>query len=61
MVKADYKRDYYADLDLPNTADPEVIKKRFRELGMKRHAHSCQQSRKLTISSQAIPSGQKSG
>lgn len=33
MVKADYKRDYYADLDLPNTADPETIKKRFRELG----------------------------
>lgn len=33
MVKADYKRDYYADLDLPSNADPETIKKRFRELG----------------------------
>lgn len=55
MVKADYKRDYYADLDLPNTADPEVIKKRFRELGMKTHTSSSEQPRKLTISSQAIP------
>lgn len=34
MVKADYKHDYYADLELPNTADQETIKKRFRELGM---------------------------
>lgn len=34
MVKADYKRDYYADLEVPNTADAETIKKRFRELGM---------------------------
>lgn len=34
MVKADYKRDYYADLELPSTADPEAIKKKFRELGM---------------------------
>lgn len=34
MVKADYKHDYYADLDLPATADQDTIKKRFRELGM---------------------------
>ncbi|KAK5084818.1 hypothetical protein LTR05_005897 [Lithohypha guttulata] len=37
MVKADYKRDYYADLDLPSTADSEVIKKRFRELAKQYH------------------------
>jgi len=41
MVKADYRRDYYADLDLPNTAEPEVIKKRFRELGTKIHGSLC--------------------
>lgn len=34
MVKADVKRDYYADLDLPSTADSEEIKKQFRYLGM---------------------------
>lgn len=33
MVKADYKRDYYADLEIPNNADTETIKKKFRELG----------------------------
>ena len=33
MVKADYKRDYYADLEISNTADTETIKKKFRELG----------------------------
>lgn len=35
MVKADVKRDYYADLDLPPTADTEDIKKQFRYLGMR--------------------------
>ena len=34
MVKADVKQDYYADLDLPLTADAEEIKKQFRILGM---------------------------
>ena len=38
MVKAEYKRDYYADLDLTNTADQESIKRRFRELGTWHHA-----------------------
>ena len=33
MVKADVKRDYYADLELPSTADTEEIKKQFRLLG----------------------------
>lgn len=36
MVKADYKHDYYADLELPNTVDAETIKKKFRELGEQR-------------------------
>lgn len=33
MVKADAKRDYYADLELPPTAEHEDIKKQFRLLG----------------------------
>ncbi len=33
MVKADAKHDYYADLELPQTADAEDIKKQFRQLG----------------------------
>jgi DnaJ-class molecular chaperone len=33
MVKADPKRDYYADLELSGTADTEEIKKQFRLLG----------------------------
>ena len=33
MVKLDAKRDYYADLELPPTADQEEIKKQFRNLG----------------------------
>ncbi|KIW10527.1 hypothetical protein PV08_11491 [Exophiala spinifera] len=37
MVKADVKRDYYADLDLPSTADAEEIKKRFRYLAKQLH------------------------
>ena len=34
MVKLDAKRDYYADLELPPTADAEEIKKQFRTLGI---------------------------
>lgn len=41
MVKADYKRDYYAELDLPNHADCDIIKKRYRELGMEKQAIEC--------------------
>ncbi|KIW93798.1 uncharacterized protein Z519_05113 [Cladophialophora bantiana CBS 173.52] len=37
MVKADIKRDYYADLDLPPTADTEEIKKQFRLLAKQYH------------------------
>jgi curved DNA-binding protein CbpA len=33
MVKADLNRDYYADLELPPTADIADIKKQFRKLG----------------------------
>ena len=33
MVKADVKIDYYADLELPSTADAEEIKRQFRTLG----------------------------
>lgn len=34
MVKPDMSRDYYADLELPPTADVAEIKKQFRKLGM---------------------------
>ncbi|OCL04737.1 hypothetical protein AOQ84DRAFT_111508 [Glonium stellatum] len=37
MVKADPKRDYYADLELPQTADTEEIRKQFRKLALKYH------------------------
>ncbi len=33
MVKADMTRDYYADLELPPTADIADIKKQYRKLG----------------------------
>jgi curved DNA-binding protein CbpA len=33
MVKLDYDRDYYADLDLPATADALEVKKQFKKLG----------------------------
>ena len=33
MVKADVKRDYYADLSLSPNAETEAIKKQFRKLG----------------------------
>lgn len=34
MVKTDYTRDYYADLELTQTADADEIKKQFRHLGI---------------------------
>lgn len=34
MVKADVRRDYYADLGLTPSAESEDIKKQFRKLGM---------------------------
>ncbi|KAJ9610708.1 hypothetical protein H2200_005485 [Cladophialophora chaetospira] len=37
MVKADIKRDYYADLELPSTADVDEIKKQFRLLAKQYH------------------------
>lgn len=33
MVKADLTRDYYGDLELPQTADVNEIKKQFKKLG----------------------------
>lgn len=33
MVKPDYSRDYYADLELPGPADAAEIKKQFKKLG----------------------------
>lgn len=33
MVKADFTRDYYADLELPPGADVNDVKKAFRKLG----------------------------
>lgn len=33
MVKADVRRDYYADLGLAPSAESEEIKKQFRKLG----------------------------
>jgi hypothetical protein len=33
MVKLDYDRDYYADLELPATADAVEVKKQFKKLG----------------------------
>jgi len=33
MVKADVKRDYYADLELKAAATEDEIKKQFRKLG----------------------------
>ncbi|KAH8911397.1 hypothetical protein BR93DRAFT_965187 [Coniochaeta sp. PMI_546] len=36
-MKADMSRDYYADLELPPTADINEIKKQFRKLALKYH------------------------
>ncbi|EHA55047.1 hypothetical protein MGG_01834 [Pyricularia oryzae 70-15] len=37
MVKADYNRDYYADLELPQNADVNDVKRQFRKLALKYH------------------------
>ncbi|KAJ5131367.1 uncharacterized protein N7515_007406 [Penicillium bovifimosum] len=37
MVKADVRKDYYADLGLQPSAEPEEIKKQFRKLALKFH------------------------
>lgn len=37
MVKPDAKHDYYADLELPATADAEDVKRQFRQLGEQDH------------------------
>ena len=34
MVKADAKCDYYADLELPPSADANEIKRQFKKLGL---------------------------
>jgi DnaJ-class molecular chaperone len=41
MVKPDAKHDYYADLELPATADAEDVKKQFRQLGEDPHHRNC--------------------
>lgn len=33
MVKLDYNRDYYADLELPGPVDIAEVKKQFKKLG----------------------------
>jgi curved DNA-binding protein CbpA len=38
MVKLDYNRDYYGDLELPVTADENEVKKQFRKLGTLAHS-----------------------
>ncbi|KAF2091971.1 heat shock protein DnaJ, partial [Saccharata proteae CBS 121410] len=37
MVKADPKRDYYADLGVSPDADADEIRKQFRKLALKWH------------------------
>ncbi|KAK4240379.1 hypothetical protein C8A03DRAFT_31515 [Achaetomium macrosporum] len=37
MVKLDYDRDYYADLELPPTADATEVKKQFKKLALLWH------------------------
>ncbi|KAF2138526.1 uncharacterized protein K452DRAFT_87840 [Aplosporella prunicola CBS 121167] len=37
MVKADPKKDYYADLEIPYNADADDIRKQFRKLALKWH------------------------
>lgn len=38
-MKADMSRDYYADLELPPTADIAEVKKQFRKLGMSQKSY----------------------
>jgi hypothetical protein len=54
MVKADIKKDYYADLELPSTADTEEIKKQFRLLGKIMPDVAVRAS--LTVGSQTVSS-----
>jgi curved DNA-binding protein CbpA len=39
MVKADAKRNYYADLELTPAADTEEVKRQFRKLGALYHTN----------------------
>lgn len=55
MVKADYKRDYYADLEVSSTADTETIKKKFRELGTYHGGKMYRPASRLIVYSQTIP------
>lgn len=52
MVRADPKRNYYADLELSSTADSEEIKKQFRMLGMNPFQDARTQA---DLASEAIP------
>jgi len=40
MAKPDFSRDYYADLELPPTADVNDVKKQFRKLGGYLHTNA---------------------
>lgn len=65
MVKADVRRDYYADLGLQPSAETEDIKKQFRKLGMSwiyKHRAGCGTIAVLIwISSPQVPPRQKPG
>lgn len=60
MVKADVRRDYYADLGLQPSAETEDIKKQFRKLGkweIYRDTEHCEMGAVLNwISSTQVPS-----
>ncbi len=49
MVKVDFNRDYYADLELPPTADVNDIKKQFRKLGKDDPRAHCNPDLWLTV------------
>jgi hypothetical protein len=55
MVKADAKRNYYADLEIGQNADTEEIKKQFRKLGTQTSA--CCILLPLTSDSPPLPPG----
>ena len=57
MVKADVRRDYYADLGLAPNAESEDIKKQFRKLGEQaRHWRLDKETPLTIIHSPQVPS-----
>jgi hypothetical protein len=51
MVKPDAKHDYYADLELPITADADDVKKQFRQLGEQRRNNCIENADQSQLSS----------